>query len=203
MKLKNCYVLALFGLGATVHAQIQQPATARPNSREIALDALGYPTNAAVAHAWGQADARRDLAKGVVAIQYSGLPSSASIKFESLLAQRCHVKMEALGGCCVTEGLSQYERGYNELSEPTIMKQFGTNIFDSLLAEAEGNQLRGIKTRNTPSICKVRPGDTLVKIAKEQGVTVRALCEANPKVDPKNLQIGQKINLPPKPRARP
>jgi LysM repeat protein len=39
-------------------------------------------------------------------------------------------------------------------------------------------------------------GDTLAKIAKKNGVTVKALEAANPGVDPKKLKPKQKLNLP-------
>ncbi|EEG79004.1 LysM peptidoglycan-binding domain-containing protein [Dethiobacter alkaliphilus] len=43
---------------------------------------------------------------------------------------------------------------------------------------------------------EIAPGDTLYKIAKEQGVTVEAILALNPGLDPKNLQIGTFICLP-------
>ena len=39
-------------------------------------------------------------------------------------------------------------------------------------------------------------GDTLAVIAKKNGVSLKALMDANPGVDPKRLQIGQKLHLP-------
>ncbi|MDW7650742.1 MAG: LysM domain-containing protein [Bacillota bacterium] len=43
---------------------------------------------------------------------------------------------------------------------------------------------------------EIAPGDTLQKIATEQGVTVEGILELNPGLDPKNLQIGTFICLP-------
>ncbi len=48
----------------------------------------------------------------------------------------------------------------------------------------------------------VLKGDTLSSIASKFGVTVRALQEANPGIEPTRLQIGQKIQVPP-PSAAP
>ncbi len=42
----------------------------------------------------------------------------------------------------------------------------------------------------------VQPGDTFWKIAKRYNTTVDKLIQANPDVDPNNLQIGQKICIP-------
>lgn len=43
---------------------------------------------------------------------------------------------------------------------------------------------------------KVKKGDYPAKIAKELGVSTKALMDANPGLDPKKLQIGQEINVP-------
>ena len=49
-----------------------------------------------------------------------------------------------------------------------------------------------------------RPGDTLGAIAHKNGISLKALMEANPGVNPKKLQIGQKIQIPPaRPRSPP
>ncbi len=42
----------------------------------------------------------------------------------------------------------------------------------------------------------VQPGDTLWKISKRYNTTVDKIIEANPDIDPNNLQIGQKICIP-------
>jgi LysM repeat protein len=44
----------------------------------------------------------------------------------------------------------------------------------------------------------VRPGDTLAKIARGNGVGLRDLQSVNPGVDSKHLKVGQKIKLPEK-----
>ena len=44
-------------------------------------------------------------------------------------------------------------------------------------------------------------GDTLSDLAKQYGVSLRAIQEANPGVDPTRLQIGQKIVIPSRPAA--
>ncbi|MBZ4687842.1 MAG: hypothetical protein PWQ96_1833 [Clostridia bacterium] len=45
----------------------------------------------------------------------------------------------------------------------------------------------------------VQKGDTFFKLAKKYNTTVEAIQKLNPGVDPKNLQIGQKIRIPCKP----
>ena len=43
---------------------------------------------------------------------------------------------------------------------------------------------------------EIKAGDTLAKVAKAQGVGVKALIAANPGIDPAKLKIGQKIQVP-------
>jgi LysM repeat protein len=42
----------------------------------------------------------------------------------------------------------------------------------------------------------VKKNDSLAKIAKAKGVTLKALQQANPGVDPRKLKVGQKIQVP-------
>jgi LysM repeat protein len=46
-------------------------------------------------------------------------------------------------------------------------------------------------------------GDTLAKIAKKNGVTLKALKAANPGVDPTKLKVGQKLSVPASAAAAP
>jgi LysM repeat protein len=43
----------------------------------------------------------------------------------------------------------------------------------------------------------VRAGETPIAIARKYGVKVEALVAANPKLDPRRLQVGQVLNVPP------
>ena len=42
----------------------------------------------------------------------------------------------------------------------------------------------------------MKKGDYPGKIAKELGVSLKALMDANPGLDPTKLQIGQELNVP-------
>ncbi|MGI6552413.1 MAG: LysM peptidoglycan-binding domain-containing protein [Clostridia bacterium] len=46
---------------------------------------------------------------------------------------------------------------------------------------------------------RVKPGDTLSRIARETGTTVAALRRLNPGIDANNLRVGQQICLPAEP----
>ena len=53
-----------------------------------------------------------------------------------------------------------------------------------------------VSTTIAPVVHVVQEGDTLSEIAKQYGVTVEALQEANAISDPKRLQIGQELIIP-------
>ena len=42
----------------------------------------------------------------------------------------------------------------------------------------------------------IKQGDTLSKLARDQGINLNDLLKANPGIDPRRLQIGQKLKLP-------
>ncbi|PDH29511.1 MAG: hypothetical protein CNE95_04690 [Puniceicoccaceae bacterium MED-G30] len=42
----------------------------------------------------------------------------------------------------------------------------------------------------------IEPGDTFARIAQQMGVSLQALLDANPGVDPRRLRIGQNIVVP-------
>ena len=43
---------------------------------------------------------------------------------------------------------------------------------------------------------RIQPGDTLTKIARDHELSLSALFDANPEINPNRLQIGQKIHIP-------
>jgi LysM repeat protein len=53
-----------------------------------------------------------------------------------------------------------------------------------------------IATSDTPKDYVIVHGDTLGAVAKRNGVSLKALLEANPGVNPKKLKVGQKIEIP-------
>lgn len=58
------------------------------------------------------------------------------------------------------------------------------------------SEATGEASRVSGSTYKIRAGDNFTKIAKDQGVSLQALLEANPNLDHSRLRIGQAINLP-------
>ncbi|MEN8661890.1 MAG: LysM peptidoglycan-binding domain-containing protein [Lentimonas sp.] len=52
-------------------------------------------------------------------------------------------------------------------------------------------------TASTPAgVYKIQSGDNFAKIASNKGLSLQALLDANPGVDPRRLQIGQEIKIP-------
>jgi LysM repeat protein len=50
--------------------------------------------------------------------------------------------------------------------------------------------------RQDVQVHKVRAGDSFSTIARAYDVSVNALIEANPGVNPRRLQLGQKVRIP-------
>lgn len=55
----------------------------------------------------------------------------------------------------------------------------------------------------TVVIYKVVPGDTVSKIAQQYGITIDDIVKANKLADPRMLQVGQELIIPPAPTATP
>lgn len=51
-------------------------------------------------------------------------------------------------------------------------------------------------TSSAASTYSIQSGDNFAKIASKKGISLQALLDANPGVDPRGLQIGQKIKIP-------
>lgn len=164
------------------------------------LDEMGYPTNTASAFAKGEADARRDWSNGVFTVKTAGLPAPTRQFYEARLKERCGVTLDPLAGCLVTEGLMKYIEGYNKFSDQQIEQKFGTNIFSELDVQAEADYKKSLRKPIVSDVSErqymISSGDTLLKIARENGVTLKALSAANPGLDPKKLKPGDVIQVP-------
>lgn len=169
------------------------------------LDSSGYPTNSVLAAELGRSEARRDLTNGVVRIPAYGLPAPWSGEFNRILGEKYQVGRFGLGGCLGSESLVAYADGYFEVSRRFIESRHGTNLWEEVRLEAEkayamrfeteaglGNEVRSGGTRTY----RVQPGDTLIRIAHRQGLTLKSVQAANPRVDSKRLKVNQMLRLP-------
>lgn len=73
---------------------------------------------------------------------------------------------------------------------PAGQKQVFDNAYASLAPEYTSNRQVGFHYR-------VRPGDTLGKIARKYGTSIRAVQQANRLASPNRIRVGQKLLIPP------
>ena len=64
-------------------------------------------------------------------------------------------------------------------------------------AESPGTGRTPVTPAATSRTHTVKARETLASIARKHGVTVDALMTANPKLDPKHLQVGKTLIIPP------
>lgn len=163
------------------------------------LDHMGYPTNTALAAELGRCEAKRDLTNGLVRLPFYGLPTMELGETFDILWRKYGVKMYPLGGCVVTSGLTSYADGYSEVARKFIEAEHGTNIWRTVRTDVAPPPAKSSTTPD-PSLSRreyqIQAGDTFSRIAREKGVTVKALTEANPNLDPTKLKIGQIIFIP-------
>jgi LysM repeat protein len=55
-----------------------------------------------------------------------------------------------------------------------------------------------VESRPTQRTHKVQAGETPASIARKYGVSLEALLAANPGLNPRRMQIGQTLNVPPR-----
>lgn len=198
MKISNAFLAVALLTQMFVRAGAAEVTRAQFSKAQ--LDWLGYPTNAAQAADLGRSDARRDLSNGVVRVPMFGLPMPWSGEYDRILEQKYKVGSYGLGGCVVSAGLVAYADGYSEVSRAYIEQKHGTNIWQQARAQAEEAWKKKLspelEKEARQNVYRVRAGDYLGRIAREHGVTVKALQEANPGVNPTRLKVGQEIRIP-------
>ncbi len=150
------------------------------------------------AFANGQAQARQDVAAGLVRIKTYGLPAPWFGEYTALLKSRCGAEAQGVAGCVVDQATVEFVRGYNGVSREFLKNKFGTNIFGELETAAEKAwDARIASASNAARTHKIQAGDTLLAIARKMRVTVKSLAVANPGVNSLNLRIGQVLQVPP------
>lgn len=87
----------------------------------------------------------------------------------------------------LTSRLAQLEQGRRSAPAATPAARAGGNT------PATGTQTAAATSGGKYT---VKQGDNPGKIARELGISTKALMDANPGLDPKRLQIGQKLNVP-------
>ena len=95
------------------------------------------------------------------------------------------------------EGINEVTEKMTELVTQLENWQSSTSTARRSAAAAEpGSEGEAPAATTEAGVHIVRSGDTLSKIANEYGVTLSQLQAANPRVNPRALQIGQRIIIP-------
>ncbi len=71
-------------------------------------------------------------------------------------------------------------------------------VVEAPKTEATTKQADIPATKTTPGLYTVKKGDTFTSIARSLGQTVEDLTKANKSIDPKKLQLGQVLKVPPR-----
>ncbi len=77
-------------------------------------------------------------------------------------------------------------------TEQAITSSISTPTNNDTVAISSG----GAASATTPGVYKIQSGDNFAKIASNKGISLQAVLDANPGVDPRRLQIGQEIKIP-------
>jgi len=212
MRLSPMVTLLLSGVCFCATDGYVSHADTKPNATPATgLGEDGYPTNVIKATEQGRSEARQDLDNGLFTVKTIGLPSPEFYTYQRLMSERCGVSLQPVAGCLVSAGLVAYMDGYNEVSVARVKQKFGTNVFDEMWESARERYSQEIEAslKKKPDVTdnpgaasyyRVQIGDTFEKIAKQKKIPIRELMNANPGVDPRKLQINQKLVLPKRPR---
>jgi len=103
----------------------------------------------------------------------------------------------------------QVVRTLDSISREVLLSQNQVNTGSTRTEKPSGGSITRARPDSTASYQRegasvppssgyhlIRPGDTFGKIARQYGVAVEAIFQANPNVDPRRLQIGQRISIP-------
>lgn len=121
--------------------------------------------------------------------------------------------IETVEAKCTKCGVGRFTRSWSSTYKTKYRLVRSSNVVDDVnnrrknfqLSDADGSNRttssaasssRPSSTSTSSEIYKVRSGDTGAEIAKAHGVSLSALMSANPNVDWRRLNIGQKINIP-------
>jgi LysM repeat protein len=126
----------------------------------------------------------------------AGLPDIAS------QASAASAKADAVN-TTLTQKMTEVQTAFNAVgTEIGTLKAEITKIEETHKAGPSGHGHGGMAVAG-PGEYVVKPGDSLAKIARANGVSLGDLESVNPGVDSKHLKIGQKIKLPQKGAAAP
>lgn len=86
----------------------------------------------------GREDAERDIAEGRLAIEIFVAPWSPD-RGAGILKKRYGIETKIVGTDLVFAGEREHARGFNDVMEAEITRQFGPDVLEKAAAEAEAN----------------------------------------------------------------
>lgn len=86
----------------------------------------------------GRAEAKKDIAAGILAIEEAGFGAGAGSRVR-ILRERYQIEIRGIAQCIVDEQIVGREAGYNSVSRPEIDRRVGQNRVEE--AQEEGNKL--------------------------------------------------------------
>lgn len=96
--------------------------------------------------------------------------------------------------------LKEHKRYYKKDGKNIPLTQRNNYIVQHFINKMQENATNVLSDQGTGKSTGgeiiIKQGDTLSKLAREQGINLNDLLKANPGIDPRKLQIGQKIKLP-------
>lgn len=108
------------------------------------------------------------------------------------LAQQTQIALEKVSG--------EFSRTREEIASiQALARPQSVPRLENLVPETGIKRVEKTETEENASVGgyhTVRAGDTFAKIARELGMSMNVLLQANPGVDPRKLQVGQKIVIP-------
>lgn len=88
----------------------------------------------------GRAEAKKEVAAGVLIIEESGFGAGGGPHVQRILRDRYGIEIRAVAGCLVNERIMGHEAGYNSMSESEIDRRFGHERVEA--AREEGYRIQ-------------------------------------------------------------
>lgn len=84
----------------------------------------------------GRKEAEDDISQGRLILKTTGDPVKTVFERGKILNEKYEIQMFHFG-CCFSEKIDKYVKGYNEVSENEIKKRFGKYVLDDTWKEAK------------------------------------------------------------------
>ena len=109
------------------------------NTKVVELQTIGLKTSGSTpeqSYQRGREEAAKDAAAKKIIIKTYGLPSANTFKYAEYLRDKYGIEYQN-AGCVVTAEFINYVKGYNEISEAAIKREFGDNVLDDAWAKVK------------------------------------------------------------------